>query len=206
MAVAAAPTEHTGPVTTNVSYGDGIPGDDELHLIGDVSGGRRVIELGISDAYNSIAVAAAGGKAIAVDTSPERIAETRTRAVAGGVSVECHQGDLADLGFAPSGTVDVVIASHTLGDDDDLGRILRQVHRVLKPAGPFVMALPHPFAAVGVGTGEVVPYGSSRRTVGDLLTGMARANFRIEAFHELGVGDASPVPTTLVVKARKEGS
>jgi SAM-dependent methyltransferase len=189
-------------VTRNVSYGEGIPDEGELRLTGDVSGGKRVIELGISDAYNGVALAVGGAHAIALDTSAERIAETRSRAVAAGVSVECHQGDLGDLGFAPSGTIDVVIASHTLGEEDDLGRILRQVHRVLKPAGPFVIALAHPFAAVSPG----VPYGAERRTVGDLLTALARARFRIEAFHELGVGSASSVPTTLVVKARKEGS
>jgi len=196
---------HTGRVT-RVSYGDGVSGDDDLHLLGDVSGGKRVVELGISGAYNSIALAGAGAKAIALDTSAERIAETRSRAVAAGVAVECHQGDLGDLGFVPSGTIDVVVASHTLGDDDDLGRILRQVHRVLKPSGPFVMALDHPFAAVGR---TVTRYGEGHRTVGELLTALARARFRIEAFHELhelGAGDVAAVPTTLVVKTRKEGS
>jgi SAM-dependent methyltransferase len=202
MARRRAPTDHTDHVTYNVSYGDGVPGDDELRLIGDVGGGKRVIELGISEAYNAVALAAAGVHAIALDTSAERIAETRAKAVAVGASVECHQGDLGDLGFAPSGTIDVVIASHTLTEDDDLGRILRQVHRVLKPSAPFVLALPHPFAAVAPG----VPYGASRRTVGDLLTALARARFRIEVFLELGVDSSNPVPTTLVVKARKEGS
>ena len=65
------------------------------------------------------------------------------------MSVECHHGELADLGFAPSGTIDLVLANHTLDDDDDLGRTLRQVHRVLKPGAPFVLAMAHPFAAVG---------------------------------------------------------
>jgi SAM-dependent methyltransferase len=189
-------------MTRNVSYGEGIPDDDELHLIGDVSTRKRVIELGISDAYNGVALAVAGAHAIALDTSADRIAETRSRAVAAGVSVECHQGELGDLGFAPSGTIDVVIANHTLTDDDDLGRILRQVHRVLKPSGPFVLSLPHPFAAVAPG----VPYGASGRTVSDLLTALARARFRIEAFEELGMDANQPVPTTLVVKVRKEGS
>lgn len=202
MAWPAGRAGHTGQVT-HVSYGAGVPGDDDLHLIGDVGGGKRAVELGISDAYNSIALAAAGAKAIALDTSAERIAETRSRAVVAGLSVECHQGDLGDLGFVPSGTVDVVVASHTLADGDDLGRILRQVHRVLKPSGPFVMALDHPFAAVGR---AVARYGDGQRTVGELLTALARARFRIEAFHELGVTDAAPVPTTLVVKTRKEGS
>ena len=127
----------------------------------------------------------------------DRITDLRGDASRAGVSVECHRGELADLGFAPSGTIDLVIANHTLDDDDDLGRTLRQVHRVLKPGAPLVLAMAHPFAAVGT---TVARYGDGQRTVGDLLTALARTNFRIEAFHEVGGGDESAVPTTLVVK------
>ena len=186
-----------------VSYGAGIPGEDRLRLIGDVSG-HRVIELGI--AGNGVALARRGAKAIALDPDPDRIADLRAAAIAAGVAVECHHGELADLGFAPSGTIDVVIANHTLDDEDDLSRTLRQVHRVLKPGAPFVISLAHPFSDLG-GTGTAGRrYGDDGRTIGELLTALARTNFRIEAFHELGMDEATPVPTTLVVKTRKEGS
>jgi SAM-dependent methyltransferase len=188
-----------------VTYGEGIPGEDELHLLGNVASGRRVLELGL--AGNAITLAALGAKTLAVDPDAEAIADLRVEAARAGVSVECHHGDLADLGFAPSGTIDVVVSSHTLRDEDDLGRTLRQVHRVLKTGAPFVMALDHPFAAVGLRPGGATRrYGDGHRTIGDLLVALDRANFRIEAFHELGVDDQNPIPTTLVVKARKQGS
>ena len=187
----------------DVSYGAGIPGEDRLRLIGDVSG-HRVIELGI--AGNGVALARLGAKAIALDPDPDRIADLRAAATTAGVAVECHRGELADLGFAPSGTIDVVIASHTLDHEDDLGRTLRQVHRVLKPGAPFVIAMGHPFADLTGPAAAGRRYGDDRRTIGDLLTALARTNFRIEAFHELGMDEATPAPTTLVVKTRKEGS
>ncbi len=190
-------------MTARVTYGEGIPGEEELHLLGDVSAGRRVLELGL--AGNAVPLALAGAKALAVDPDADLIADLRLEAAKEGVSVECHQGELADLGFAPSGTIDAVIAAHTLHEEDDLGRTLRQVHRVLKTGAPFIMALDHPFAAVGVG-GAKGRYGDDQRTVGDLLIALDRANFRVEAFHELGVSDQHPIPTTLVVKARKQGS
>jgi SAM-dependent methyltransferase len=192
-------------VTARVTYGEGIPGEEELHLLGDISAGRRVLELGF--AGNAVPLALAGAKSLAVDPDADLIADLRLEAAKEGVAVECHQGELADLGFAPSGTVDAVIAAHTLHEEDDLGRTLRQVHRVLKTGGPFIMSLDHPFAAVGVGPSRAKRrYGDDHRTVGDLLTALDRANFRVEAFHELGVTDANPIPTTLVVKARKQGS
>lgn len=202
-------TDHTvtvsNTVTEQVKYGEGIPDDDELGLIGDVSAGRRVIELGIAD--NSVALALQGAKAIALDPETERISELRMAATEADVWVECHLGDLADLGFAPSGTIDLVLSVHTLDLVDDLDRILRQVHRVLKPGAPFVLVLDHPFASVGQGTdGRVRRYGEERRTIAELLAALDRSNFRVEVFHELGVGGASAVPTTLAVKVRKQGS
>jgi SAM-dependent methyltransferase len=194
-------------VTEQVKYGDDIPSDGELGLIGDVSAGRRVIELGIAD--NSIALARQGAKAIALDPDPAAIGELRVAATAADVWVECHTGDLADLGFAPSGTIDLVLSVHTLDQVDDLGRILRQVHRVLKPGAPFVLVLDHPFATVGqIVDGRVSRYGERARTIAELLAALDRSNFRVEVFHELGVGGASvsAVPTTLAVKVRKQGS
>lgn len=192
-------------MTDHVTYGPGVQTDDELGLLGDVSGGRRVIELGI--AGNAIALARRGAKAIVLDPDGDKIAEVRQAASDADVSVECHLGDLADLGFAPSGTIDVAVAVHTLDFVDDLGRILRQVHRVLKPGSPFVLVLDHPFGAVGPdASGRVHPYGEDRRTIGELLAALDRSNFRVEVFDEIGVGGESAVPTTLVVKVRKLGS
>ena len=177
-------------------YGDNIPGDDELGLIGDVSAGRRVIELGISDNGNAIALARLGAKAISVDPDPDRIGELRLAATDAEVWVECHEGDLGDLGFAPSGTIDVVLSVHTLDVVDDLGRILRQVHRVLKPGAPFVLVLDHPFAAVGIerATARSGATATASAPIGELLAALDRSNFRVEVFHELGVSGESAVP------------
>lgn len=190
---------------TIVRYGRGVPGDDELRLCGDLSGGHRALELGISDSYNALAFAAAGAKAIAVDPDNARINALRAHAAERELFVECHAGELADLGFATSGSIALVVADHTLEDVDDLGRLLRQVHRVLIPSHPFVIAMPHPFADVH--DGDIVrPYGTGARTLGEWFTALGRANFRVDVMHELGVSDRRPIPTTLVLRARKEGS
>ncbi len=189
-------------MVADISYGPDTPSDDELRLCGDVSDGRRAVELGISPWFNSIAFARAGAKSIAVDSDPERIAETRRRAGDAEVPVQCLETDLADLGEITSSTCDVVLAAHSIGDVDDLGRLLRQVHRILKPSMPFVIALPHPFAVVTADH----PYGSQERTVGSWFTALNRANFRVDQLLELGASASSPPPSILVLRARKEGS
>lgn len=196
-------------MTTPIRFGDDLPDDDELRLCGDLGDGLRALELGVSDQQNSIAVALTGAKAIAVDADERRIDALRKAAEHHEVTVECHVTELADLGFATSGLIDLVVANHTLGDVDDLGRLLRQVHRVMKSSRPFVIALPHPFAGVHTtdqyGGTKVSPYGTVGRTIGDWHIQLSRANFRVDQILELGVSEISPVPQTLVLRATKEG-
>jgi SAM-dependent methyltransferase len=194
--------------TTAIRFGRDIPDDRELRLCGDISGGKRAIELGVSRNQNSIAFALAGAKAIAVDPSSELIAGIRSAATKAEVSVECHAGDLADLGFVTSGSAALVVADHTIADVDDLGRLLRQVHRVLRASHPFVISVPHPFAGVHTSDeygSKVQAYGTVGRTIGDWFIHLSRANFRVDQILEPGVSEISPVPTTLILRARKEG-
>ena len=189
-------------VAPDITYGDDVPGDAELRLCGDVAGAKRAVELGVSPWRNSIAFARAGAKAIAVDPDAERIAGLRREADAAEVTVQCLSANLADLGDISSATCSVVVAAQTLGRVNDLGRLLRQVHRILIPSMPFVISLPHPFAAVDA----TRPYGTGSRTVGDWFTALGRANFRVDQVKELGVSPTQPVPTILVLRARKQGS
>jgi len=188
-----------------ITFGPGIPGDDELRLCGDIDG-RRVLELGVSDGHNALAMAAGGAKVITVDPSAERITAVRQMLAEHDLRIECHQAELADLGFATSGSVELVVADRTLDDAGDLGRVLRQVHRVLRGGQHFVISVPHPFARIvddALGGGRPDPYGRHERTIADWLTALARANFLVDGVHELG-GDIAPA--YLVLRARKEGT
>lgn len=202
MLARTPPNGHTGRVVANISYGPGVPGDDELRLCGDVGDGRRAVELGISDWYNSTAFAASGAKAIAVDPDPARIAETRRRAATAEVQVQCLATDLADLGEVASASCDVVLAAHTIDTVDDLGRLLRQVHRVLKPGRPLVASMHHPYASISANH----PYGTGARTIGEWFIALSRANFRVDQVLELGATPDAPAPATLILRAHKEGS
>jgi SAM-dependent methyltransferase len=198
----SASNRQTGGVVANINYGSGIPDDAELRLCGDVSDGKRALELGISDWFNSVDFAIAGAKSIAVDTNTDRIAEVRRRASEAEVQVQCHETALADLGDVASGSCDVVLAAHTIDEVDDLGRLLRQVHRVLTPSRPFVISLPHPFTSIA----PAHPYGTTTRSVGSWFTALSRSNFNVDQLLELGVTSTHPAPTTLIIRALKEGS
>jgi len=199
-------------VAAVVRYGSSVADESELRLCGDVSG-KRIIELGISAPSNAVALASAGARALAVDPSADRITLLRRQAETAEVTVQCHQSDVADLGFATSGSIDIVVASHTLSEVDDLSRLLRQIHRVLKPDAAFIMAEQHPIAAMlSAANGQQSdtvqrPYGPPARTFSDLFMAMQRTNFSIDVMHELRPTNnrAALAPQVLVIRARKLG-
>lgn len=189
-----------------ISYGPGIPDESDLRLCGDVQG-KRVIELGATGGA-AVAFAARGAKAIAVDPDAAALDAARARAAelsepGEELRVECHRGDLADLGFATSGSVDLVFSAVALGAVDDLARVLRQVHRVLKPGALFVFSVPHPMTAM-LATGDL-RYGEDGRTVSEIFMALVRANFQVEVLAEPESRDGRPTPPMLVVRSRKLG-
>jgi SAM-dependent methyltransferase len=195
------------PPPSAISYGKGLPTEADLRLCGDLSGGRRAIELGVSESANSIRFALAGAKSIAVDPRPDVIADLRSKATTQEINIECHIGDLADLGFATSGSVELVLAMHSIGLSDDLSRLLRQVHRVLRQGAPFIVVTRHPFAGVIEDLNAQNPprvYGSTERSFEQWLTSLERANFRVDVLKELST--VSSTPDVLLLRARKEGS
>jgi SAM-dependent methyltransferase len=191
-----------------IRFGRNVPNDEELRICGEIGDGKRALELGISRDQNALAFAKAGARAIAVDPDVAKVEALRAAAAAAEVTVQGITTELADLGAISSASLDLVVANHTMTDVDDLSRLLRQVHRVMKAARPFIISVPHPFAGIYTTDeygSKVHPYGTVGRTVGDWFIHLARANFRVDQILELGVSDISPVPTTLILRALKEG-
>lgn len=215
-----------------VTYGPAIPREDQLRLLGDVSA-KRVLDLGCGAGANAVALARAGARTIAVDEDADQIGHARARVDATEeLRVELHHVPLAELAFLRADTIDAAISVGALAWVEDIGRVFRQVHRVLRPEHTFVVSLPHPtFALLDPGSDDPSriqrsafddqPYppddpraGSFARPVASLVTELSRAGFRIDQVLEPAATDrGSPhwspameqVPATLIVRARKEG-
>lgn len=124
-------------------YGHDIGTEADFRLLGDLRG-KRVLELGCGAAHNSVVFAKQGAIAIGVDQSGEMLAAARQLAEREEVRVELREGDLADLAFVRADSVDVVFSANAFGFVDDLNRVFRQVHRVLRTGAPLVFSLAHP--------------------------------------------------------------
>lgn len=187
-----------------VVYGADVPTEDSLRLLGSVEG-KRILDLGCGSGANAIVLAGQGAKVIGVDPSVHRLAVARERAEQAEVRVELHQAEAADLAFLRSDSVDAALSVMALAEVEDLARVFRQVHRVLKPEAPFVVSFPHPAFAMFDPTGDdplraVRSYDQSDpipwspdgdvvvtdhpRTVGALFTTLHRSSFGIDQLLE----------------------
>src|SRR5215471_9970022 len=128
-----------------ITYGPDLPTDADLRLCGDVSG-RRVLDLGSGAGENAIAFAMSGAHVIALDTSKAQLSLARKLAEVAEVRVELHESDVCDLAFLRADSIDLAFAAGVLGEVDDIDRLLRQVHRVLRPGAAFVFSFDHPMA------------------------------------------------------------
>jgi SAM-dependent methyltransferase len=214
--------------TTVVTYAPGGPTDADLRLLGDVNG-KRVLDVGTGTGANAIALARQGAHVVAIDRSVAQLASARRLAASTEARVEWHECDAADLAFLRADSIDLALASGVLGEVEDLDRLLRQVHRVLRPGSPFVFSYDHPMAlAVGregaapgslpLGALEVrrsyfdaepveTDYDGERirvwpRTIADVFSSLHRAGYRVELLLEpetYGGSDPGPDIPRLIV-------
>lgn len=130
-----------------VRYGPEIPDEDALRLLGTVAD-KRVLVLGLHRPSASIALAQQGARVVVVDPDQERLDRGRTACEEAEAKAEFRKADLAGLAFLPGDSFDLVLSIYTLTGVDDLNRVFRQVHRVLKADGALVLSLPHPAHAM----------------------------------------------------------
>lgn len=218
-----------------IVYGPDVVDETELRLLGDLSG-KRILQLGTHEGHTSIALHRRGARVIAVEPDPERIRASRWAFDQTDTRIELLEHDLADLATVRADSIDLAISIYSLAGIDDLSRVFRQVHRVLRPDAPFVFSLPHPAYSMIDPTGDeplcvrraywdTTPRRWERgdqsgddhtHTIGQLFVDLARTNFRVDALHEpepAAQGVRSPlwndtmrwVPSTLIIRARKQG-
>ena len=135
---------HNRIPTDFVHYGPHCPNEDQLQLIGDVSG-KHVLEIGCGGGQNAIAFAKRGAIATGVDLSDEQIAFARKSAKAEGVEVRFLRRSMEDLSPIPDHSQDVVFSAYALGYLETWDRCFSEVRRVLKPDALFVFSIGHPF-------------------------------------------------------------
>ena len=214
-----------------VVYGPDVADESSLRILGPVES-KRILVLGLGRGHTAVALALQGAHVIGVDHHLDRLDASRALADAHEVRLELHHGGLAELSFVRADTIDAALSVHELGRTEDIDRVLRQVNRVLRTGAAMVCSLPHPAHLMlddaQPGPPRVVRAYADRstrttgearihpRTISEVVSSFGRANFRVDALLEPPVQHDEPspfwtetmtlVPTTLIVRGRKDGA
>jgi len=208
-------------IADTIVYAPGGVSEADLRMCGDVAG-KRVLDLGTGSGANAIALARQGAHVIALDRSAAQLARARKIAATTDARVEWHECDVADLAFLRADSIDLALASGVLGEVEDLDRLLRQVHRVLRHGAPFVFSYDHPMALAVGREGEApgaLPLGALEvrrsyfdarpvevthederirvwpRTIADVFASLHRAGYHVDLLLEPEpTGAADPAP------------
>jgi SAM-dependent methyltransferase/ADP-ribose pyrophosphatase YjhB (NUDIX family) len=144
--------------TDRLVYAPRCAGEDELQLIGDVSG-LRVIVLGCGGGQDCIVLAKQGAQVVGIDLSDKQIEYGRRLAEREGVLVTLLQGSVEELKDIGDESQDLALSLHALNYVERVDRAFAEAYRVLRPGAPFVFSVHHPFDAC---LADEPPYGVAK--------------------------------------------
>jgi len=115
----------------------------DAHLLGDVAG-KHILEIGCGAASCSRWLKIQGASVVASDLSAGMLRHAVAGATRSGVSVPLLQADATALPFA-AGAFDIVCTAFgAVPFVADSSRVMREVHRVLRPGGRWTFSITHP--------------------------------------------------------------
>jgi SAM-dependent methyltransferase len=117
--------------------------EEDARLLGDVAG-RDVLEVGCGSAMCSRWLAGRGARPVAFDLSGGMLRHARAAAARTGIDVPLVQADAEHLPFRDESFDIVFTAFGAVPFVADSARIMREVARVLRPAGLWAFAVTHP--------------------------------------------------------------
>ena len=129
--------------TSDVHFGVGIPGNQDLGLISSCSDRRRALDIGCGSGENAIALSSLGYDVLGVDASARQIqlATNRASQLANAPSFEvCPAESIRFL----QGAFSLIISVGVLHFCSNLSGIMRIIQSKLESQGQLILSLPHP--------------------------------------------------------------
>lgn len=124
-------------------YRDELNNPAMFELLGDIHG-KRILDLGCGEGYNSRIMARKGAKIIGVDFSEKMIDFAIQQEKKKRLGIDYYVLDACNLYIFKNNTFDVVACFMALQDIENYQDAVKEVCRVLRKRGYFVFVIPHP--------------------------------------------------------------
>jgi len=114
-----------------------------FELLGNISG-KKILDLGCGEGYNSRIMAKKGAKVTGIDFSEKMIYSAIQKEKKDKLGIVYHTSDVRDLKIFKNNTLDIVVCFMSLQDIRDYQKAIKEVYRVLRKSGRFLFSIPHP--------------------------------------------------------------
>jgi GT2 family glycosyltransferase/SAM-dependent methyltransferase/glycosyltransferase involved in cell wall biosynthesis len=104
--------------------------------------GKRVLDLACGEGYGSAILSETAAEVVGVDVSQEAIDHATAQYAGAGKQLTFHCGGATDTGLH-EGRFDVVVSFETIEHLTEQSAMLREIRRVLKPDGVFIVSSPN---------------------------------------------------------------
>lgn len=125
----------------------GVNGVVPAEWLGDLRG-KRVLCLAGAGGLQAPLLACAGAEVTVLDLSERMLEKDREVAAREGLDIRLEHGNMCDLSRFADASFDLVFNPPSLFYVPDVNPVFREVHRVLKPGGTFIMVSSNPIAYV----------------------------------------------------------
>lgn len=128
-----------------------------IKTLGDVNG-LKIADIGCGEGYVSRMLAKRGAEVIGVDVSERLIRLAQQQEKKHPQGIRYLVAPAQDLHFIKSNSQDAAISVLVFccfKKDSDAIKALKETHRILRPDGEFILALPHPLDIAQISTGWV---------------------------------------------------
>ncbi|MEK3790427.1 class I SAM-dependent methyltransferase [Paenibacillus sp. FSL R7-0204] len=125
-------------------YGPYAPTEDELHLLGDVTG-KTVLEIGCGSGHSLLYMANRGaGDIWGIDLSTTQVNYAKELLQENRLTGNIQQMSMENIDDLPSEYFDIVFSVYALGWTVDMARTLSNIYKRLKNGGVLVFSWEHP--------------------------------------------------------------
>lgn len=126
-----------------------------FEVLGDIRG-KRILDLGCGEGYNSRIMAKKEAKVIGIDFSRRIIDLAIQMEEMDNLGIEYHVLDACNMHIFRDESFDIVACFMALQDIDDYESAVKETSRVLKGQGRFVFVIPHPCFETKEIDGEII--------------------------------------------------
>jgi ubiquinone/menaquinone biosynthesis C-methylase UbiE len=124
-------------------------------MLGNISG-KRVLDLGCGEGYNSRIMAGKKAKIIGVDLSAKLIDCAIREEKRKKLGIDYYVRNAADLRLFKNNTFDVVASFNVLQDVENYQAAIKEAARVLQKMGRFIFVIPHPCFEIRMKNGKML--------------------------------------------------